>query len=164
MEQHKAYLACGCFWGVQYYFDKLNGVTATTVGYMGGSAETAHYPLIKAGGTEHKEVIEVIYDPAKLSYREALKFFFELHDFTQTDGQGPDIGTQYLSVVFYQNKAEQEKAEQLITYLNSLNYKVATKLEPFSNFYKAEDYHQNYYVKNGEEPYCHLPKKLNWDR
>ncbi|MEO0096124.1 MAG: peptide-methionine (S)-S-oxide reductase MsrA [candidate division WOR-3 bacterium] len=152
----KAYFAGGCFWGVEYYFDKKEGVISAVSGYMGGALENPSYQDVKTGKTGHYETVEVTYDPQKVSYEELAKLFFEIHDPTQPDGQGPDIGEQYKSVIFYNNEEERKIAERLIEILKSKGYDVVTKILPVSKFYKAEDYHQDYYEKKKQTPTCHF--------
>ncbi|MEO0095816.1 MAG: peptide-methionine (S)-S-oxide reductase MsrA [candidate division WOR-3 bacterium] len=155
----KAYFAGGCFWGVEYYFDKKEGVISAVSGYMGGSLENPSYQDVKTGKTGHYETVEVTYDPQKVSYEELAKLFFEIHDPTQPDGQGPDIGEQYKSVIFYNDEEEKRVAERLIEILKSKGYDVVTKILPVSKFYKAEDYHQDYYERKGQQPACHFYKR-----
>lgn len=156
----KAIFAGGCFWGVEYYFQKAPGVISTEVGYTGGHKDNPTYKEVCSGTTGHVEAIEVTFDPSKTSYEDMAKLFFEIHDFTQTNGQGPDIGEQYLSEIFYFNDDQKKTDENLIKTLEDKGYKVATKLRQASTFWKAEDYHQEYYEKNGHEPYCHVRKKV----
>jgi peptide methionine sulfoxide reductase msrA/msrB len=160
VKTEKAIFAGGCFWGVEYYFQKAKGVISTEVGYIGGHTENPTYKEVCSGKTGHIEAIEVEYDPTQTSYEEMAKLFFEIHDFTQTNGQGPDIGEQYLSEIFYSDDAQKETAEKLIKILTDKGYKVATTLRKATTFWKAEDYHQEYYQKNGHEPYCHARKKV----
>ena len=155
----KAYFSGGCFWGMEYLFEHKDGVISVTSGYMGGSLPNPSYRDVTAGTTGHFETVEVVYDPTKISYEELTKFFFEIHDPTQTNGQGPDIGSQYLSAVFYQNNSELKTGQKLIGILNNKGYKIATRLLPAANFWPAEDYHQNYYDRKEQKPYCHLYKK-----
>lgn len=156
----KAYFASGCFWGTEYYFMKANGVTHTTVGFMGGHVDNPSYEQVCQKNTGHLETTEVEYDSSKTTYEELVKLFFETHDFTQTNGQGPDIGPQYLSCIFYSNEAEKEIALKYINLLEAKGYKVATMLKPASKFWKAEEYHQQYYEHKGTKPYCHVYKKI----
>lgn len=156
----KAYFASGCFWGTEYYFMKAQGVKHTAVGFMGGHVDNPTYKQVCEKNTGHLEVTEVEYDTSKTSYDELVKLFFETHDFTQTNGQGPDIGPQYLSCIFYTDDAEKEIAQKYIDILISKGYKVATMLKPISDFWKAEDYHQQYYEHKGAKPYCHFYKKI----
>ncbi|MEO0185991.1 MAG: peptide-methionine (S)-S-oxide reductase MsrA, partial [candidate division WOR-3 bacterium] len=146
-------------WGVEYYFEKKGGVISAVSGYMGGSLKDPSYQDVKTGKSGHYETVEVTYNPEKISYEELAKLFFEIHDPTQPDGQGPDIGEQYKSVLFYNDEAEKKIAEKLIAILKSKGYNIVTKILPVSNFYKAEDYHQDYYEKKGQQPVCHIYKK-----
>jgi peptide methionine sulfoxide reductase msrA/msrB len=162
MNTRNAYFASGCFWGTEYFFMKAGGVTATTVGFMGGHLPHPTYKQVCTGETGHLECVEVTYDTTLTTYENLVKLFFETHDFTQTNGQGPDIGPQYLSSIFYRNKEEKETAEKYISLLEAQGYQVATQLTPASTFWKAEDYHQQYYEHKGTHPYCHSYKKI-WD-
>ncbi|QEN03845.1 bifunctional methionine sulfoxide reductase B/A protein [Thiospirochaeta perfilievii] len=155
-----AYFAGGCFWGVEHLFQKQDGVYLVTSGYMGGVTNNPSYQDVCTGKTGHLEVVKVSYDPKIISYRELVQFFFEIHDSTQKNGQGPDIGPQYLSAIFYSNKEEFETAVKVINLLKSKGYDVATELFEASKFWKAEEYHQDYYQKNNKEPYCHTYKKI----
>ena len=157
---HKAYFASGCFWGTEYWFMKAEGVKATAVGFMGGTVNNPTYLQVKTGTTGHLECVEVEYDITKTSYENLVKLFFETHDFTQTDGQGPDIGSQYFSCIFYTNEEEKETAGTYIRYLEEKGYRVATQLQPASAFWIAEDYHQQYYEHKGTQPYCHSYRKI----
>ena len=156
----KAIFAGGCFWGVEYYFQKAKGVISTEVGYTGGHTDNPTYKEVCSHTTGHIEATQVTFDPAQTSYEELAKLFFEIHDFTQTNGQGPDIGEQYLSEIFYIDDNQKATAEKLIRVLTDKGYKVATTLRKATTFWKAEDYHQQYYQKNGHEPYCHVRKKV----
>jgi peptide methionine sulfoxide reductase msrA/msrB len=160
LTSEKVYFASGCFWGTEYHFMKAAGVKATAVGFMGGHIERPTYKQVCTGETGHLECVEVEYDATKTSYENLVKLFFETHDFTQTNGQGPDIGTQYVSCLFYNSEQEKVVAEKYIRLLSSKGYKVATKLQPVAVFWKAEDYHQQYYEHKGTQPYCHVYKKL----
>ncbi len=155
-----AYFAGGCFWGTEYLFAKAPGVLSTTVGYMGGYTENPTYKEVCAGNTGHYETNEIKYDTTQTSYENMVKLFFEIHDFTQTNGQGPDIGEQYLSVIFYQNEWQRAIAEKCIKMLTEKGYKVATLLRPAPVFWEAEDYHQDYYEHKGTTPYCHAYRKI----
>lgn len=156
----KAYFASGCFWGTEYYFMKAKGVKHTAVGFMGGHVENPTYRQVCEKNTGHLETTEVEYDITKTSYEDLVKLFFETHDFTQTNGQGPDIGPQYLSCIFYSTPEEKEIAKKYINILTEKGYKVATMLKPLSPFWKAEEYHQQYYEHKGDTPYCHVYKKI----
>ncbi len=151
----KAYFAGGCFWGVEYYMEKLPGVFSVTSGYMGGHKDNPTYEEVCSGRFGHVEVVEVSYNPYKVTFEELTKRFFEIHDPTQTDGQGPDIGEQYLSVIFYRNEDEKATAEIVIELLEKKGLKVATTLKKQETFWPAEEYHQNYYNRKGTLPYCH---------
>ena len=156
----KAFFAAGCFWGVEHHFKKVKGVFETRVGYSGGNVKNPSYEQVCAGTTGHKETVEVLYDPTTVSYEELVKTFFEIHDFTQKNGQGPDIGEQYKSYIFNLNEKQKEIAQSIIDTLKSRSYKVATKVEKGKNFYPAIDYHQDYYSKNNKAPYCHNRKDI----
>jgi peptide methionine sulfoxide reductase msrA/msrB len=155
-----AIFAAGCFWGVEYYFKKLKGVVNTQVGYTGGTKENPTYEEVCAHVTGHYEAIQVEYYDGFLTYEDLIKYFFEIHDFTQKDGQGPDIGQQYESVIFYNNEEEKKTAEKIIKILKGKAYTVATQQKKASKFWPAEEYHQEYYKKNGKMPYCHTYKKI----
>jgi peptide methionine sulfoxide reductase msrA/msrB len=156
----KAYFASGCFWGTEYWFMKAAGVKATAVGFMGGNVGNPTYPQVKTGATGHLECVEVEYDIIQTSYESLVKLFFETHDFTQTNGQGPDIGSQYLSCLFYRDEGEKAVAETCIRHLEEKGYKVATLLRPAATFWIAEDYHQQYYEHKGTQPYCHSYREV----
>lgn len=155
----RAYFAGGCFWGVEYYMEKIDGVIEVVSGYMGGHVEDPTYRDITTGTTGHYESVEVTYDDRKTNFEELAKEFFEIHDPTQANGQGPDIGEQYKSVVFYSNDEEKVITEKLIEILKSKGYNVATVIKQVAEFYDAEDYHQNYYENKGSLPYCHGKQK-----
>lgn len=155
----RAIFAGGCFWGVEHLMQQQDGVLSVESGYMGGSVENPTYEQVKAHETGHAEVVEVIYDPKKVDYETLAKLFFEIHDPTQTDGQGPDLGDQYRSEIFYISPQQRAIAEQLIATLEAKGYSVATKLTPATTFYRAEEYHQDYYQHKGTEPYCHFRVK-----
>lgn len=156
----KAIFAAGCFWGVEHFFKNAPGVVETNVGYTGGKTENPTYEEVCSGKTGHFEAIEVLFDPEKTNFKELAKLFFEIHDFTQTNGQGPDIGEQYLSKIFYIDKEQKSTSEDLIRELNGKGFTVNTELLSASTFWKAEDYHQDYYNKTGKTPYCHFRKKI----
>lgn len=155
----RAVFAGGCFWGVEYHLQQADGVIAAASGYTGGRTANPTYREVCAGNTGHREAVEVLFDPKATSYETLLKLFFEIHDPTQTDGQGPDLGPQYRSAVFYRNDEQKAVAEKWIGILRLKGYKVATELEPAGKFYPAEEYHQDYYFKSGKRPYCHIPVK-----
>ncbi|OQB21611.1 MAG: Peptide methionine sulfoxide reductase MsrA [candidate division BRC1 bacterium ADurb.Bin183] len=154
-----AVFAAGCFWGVEYHFQKAPGVISTSVGYTGGIKPNPTYQDVCAGETGHAEAIEVVFDPAKTSFENLARLFFEIHDPTQVDRQGPDIGEQYRSAIFYKNEEQKKTAERLIEMLKQKGLRVATKIEPDAPFWRAEDYHQKYYEKKRQKPYCHIYQK-----
>jgi len=156
----RAIFASGCFWGTEYYLKKAKGVKTTSVGYIGGHIENPTYEQVCSGTTGHAEAVEVIFDPSKTSYEELTRLFFETHDFTQVNRQGPDIGEQYRSVIFYADDEQMQIAENLIKLLQDKGFKVATQLEPAAEFYPAEKYHQDYYNKTGGTPYCHIKREV----
>lgn len=162
LDTEEAIFAAGCFWGVEYYFERLPGVLKTEVGYSGGQTNHPTYKQICNENTGHFEVIRVVYDPTKINYEALTQFFFEIHDPCQHDGQGPDRGHQYLSVIFYYNATQKKTAEQLIKFLESQGNKIATKILPVTIFWRAEEYHQRYYDKQSKLPYCHRYEKRNW--
>ncbi|MDD2829804.1 MAG: peptide-methionine (S)-S-oxide reductase MsrA [Sulfuricurvum sp.] len=151
----KAYYAGGCFWGVEYYLEKLRGVKEVHSGFMGGKVKNPTYYEVVQGGTGHLETVEVTYDPSLISYETLTKAFFEIHDPTQRDGQGPDIGERYHSAIFVGDETQRRIALSLIQQLRSYGYDVATKIVPTGPFYPAEEYHQDYYAKHHKAPYCH---------
>lgn len=151
----KAIFAGGCFWGVEYYMQKINGVKNVVSGYTGGHTEDPSYEDISYKNTGHYEAVEITYDPALVNFEILAKTFFEIHDPTQKNGQGPDIGKQYRSAIFYQDKEQEAVSEKLISRLKNKGYKVVTKVLPSVQFYKAEEYHQDYYLRKGSLPYCH---------
>jgi len=151
----KAYFAGGCFWGVEYYLEKISGVKEVISGFMGGHVKNPKYKEVIRKKTGHLETVKVLYDPSKVSYEALAKTFFEIHDPTQKNGQGPDIGSQYLSAVFVNDQAEKKTIEKLIKILEEKGLKVATKILPKVPFYSAEEYHQNHYERKGGTPYCH---------
>ncbi len=160
IKTERAIFASGCFWGVEYHFNKEKGVIEATSGYTGGHVKNPTYEQVCTGKTGHAEAVEILFDPTKTDYETLLKLYFETHDFTQIGGQGPDIGDQYRSVIFYVDDKQKATAEKLIRILEGKNYKVATKLEKAGIFYPAENYHQDYYFKKGGTPYCHSKKKV----
>jgi peptide methionine sulfoxide reductase msrA/msrB len=155
-----AIFASGCFWGTEYYLKKAKGVKSTTVGYIGGHVKNPTYEQVCTGTTGHAEAVEVVFDPSVTNYEELTRLFFETHDFTEVNRQGPDIGEQYRSVIFYTDEKQKQIAEKLIGELKDKGYKVATKLEKAGEFYTAEKYHQDYYFKTGGTPYCHIKREV----
>lgn len=156
----KVYFSSGCFWGTEYYFMKAPGVVETKVGYMGGHKENPTYENVINGNTGHFESIEVTYDPSVITYGDLVRLFYETHDFTQLNGQGPDIGPQYLSNIFYMDDEQKAIAEKYTNLLLKMGYEVATMIVPATKFWEAEDYHQQYYEKKGGSPYCHVYTKI----
>ena len=143
-----AVLACGCFWGPEKKFGSLNGVYKTEVGYCGGKTGNTTYKEVCSGETNHAEVVKINFDPKIISYEEILNFFFEIHDPTTLNSQGPDFGTQYRSEIFYLNEKQKNIAQKLIDAENlKLSGKVVTKLSPLKNYSTAEEYHQKYLEK-----------------
>lgn len=153
-------LASGCFWGTEYFLKRIDGVLSTTVGYTGGHVENPSYEEVCGKRTGHYEACLVEYDPKRTTAEEVLRTFFETHDPTQANGQGPDIGPQYRSAVFYQNDAQRDLTQSLIGLLTAKGLKVATEVLPAQAFYSAEGYHQDYYDIKGGTPYCHGYRKL----
>lgn len=151
----EAYFAGGCFWGVEHFFEQQEGVLSAVSGFMGGELKNPSYQEVIRGNTGHLEVVQVTYDANIVNYTDLTKYFFEIHDPTQANGQGPDIGEQYLSAVFYKNKDEKKIVNNLIDILKNKGYAVVTKVLPARFFWKAETYHQDYYKKNKKQPYCH---------
>ncbi len=156
----RAIFASGCFWGTEFYFQSAPGVISTTVGFTGGHVDNPTYKQVCTDLTGHAEAVEVVYNPSKTSYEELAKLFFETHDFTQLNRQGPDIGTQYRSAIFYLNDEQKQIANRLVEELRKKGYDVKTQIVPADKFWPAEDYHQDYYQKTGKLPYCHTYKKI----
>lgn len=148
--------ACGCFWGTQHHFQKQKGVQKTLAGYTGGEEAFPTYADVRDHKTHHVEAIIVEYNPEEVSYESLCKLFFEIHDPAQTDGVGPDIGSQYRSCIFYRDENQKTTAERVIQILRDKGDEVNTLLLPEEPFYIGEAYHQNYYEKTGGEPYCHM--------
>lgn len=155
----RAFFAGGCFWGVEHFLKEISGVISTRVGYMGGHVANATYEEVCTGKTDHAEVVEVVFDPDRTSYETVLKEFLEIHDPTQKMRQGPDVGSQYRSAIFYLNENQQRKGEEVLSFLKKRGLQVATELLPARPFYEAEEYHQHYYRKTGGSPYCHTRVK-----
>ena len=151
-----ATLGGGCFWCTEAVFLEIEGVTKVVPGYSGGDVKNPTYKQVTTGITGHAEVIQVTFDPEVLTYQEVLEIFFTMHDPTQLNRQGADIGTQYRSVVFYHSEAQKKTAEAFIAEMkatNIFNLPIVTQLEPFKEFYEAEDYHKNYYERNKNQGY-----------
>ena len=153
-------VAAGCFWGVEHYLKKLDGVLLAESGYCGGDKPYPSYKEVCTGKTDYLEVVRIIFDTTKISLDSVLKYFFEIHDFEQTDGQGPDIGKQYKSAIFCYNDSQKQVANKIVLELNNMGYKVATDIRDMKPYYVAEEYHLDYYNKNGSTPYCHRPRKI----
>ncbi len=152
-----AIFAGGCFWGVEHFFQKQAGVTEVISGYTGGKTENPSYQEICEQKTGHVEAVQISYDEKLTSYETLARLFFNIHDPTQKNGQGPDLGPQYLSVAYYGDAKEQQILKKLLQELKGKGYKnVQTKLVKRTIFYRAEDYHQNYYKRTGKQPYCHI--------
>jgi peptide methionine sulfoxide reductase msrA/msrB len=152
---HRAFFAGGCFWGVEHLFKEIPGVISTTVGYMGGEFVKPTYEDVCTGKTGHAESLEVIFDPEAVTFEEIARVFFEIHDPSQKDRQGPDVGSQYRSAIFYLTEEQKQTAEKLADILRDSGLDVYTQLMPASRFYPAEDYHQDYYERTHHSPYCH---------
>lgn len=154
-----AILAGGCFWGMEDLIRKLDGVIETRVGYTGGALSNPDYKRVKTGSTGHAEAIRIEFDPAAISYRRLLEFFFQIHDPTQKNGQGNDIGTQYRSAIFPLDEAQRNEAERIIAEIDASGRwpgKVATRIEPAGPWWDAEEYHQDYLEKYPEGYTCHF--------
>lgn len=150
-----AIFAGGCFWGVEYFLQKAPGVVSVTSGYTGGHVRNPSYREVCTGNTGHAEAVKIVYDPAKTSYEKLLRLFLEIHDPTQVGRQGPDIGEQYRSEIFYLNDEQKRIAGANLDLLRKKGMKIATALTKASEFFDAEKYHQDYYFNNGKVPYCH---------
>jgi peptide methionine sulfoxide reductase msrA/msrB len=150
-----AIFASGCFWGTEYFFEKEEGVISTQVGYIGGHKENPTYKEVCAHTTGHAEAVRVVYDPSKTDYETLCKLFYETHDPTQLNRQGPDIGDQYRTEVFYLNDEQKAVAEKLTNILIDKGVDVVTKITKATKFWEAEAYHEHYYTGNGGTPYCH---------
>jgi len=165
MSTKKAILAGGCFWGMEDLFRKQNGVVGTRVGYTGGTIKNPDYTIVKTGSSGHAEAIEVEYDPDTTDFAELLEFFFQMHDPATKDRQGNDKGTQYRSAIFYTDEEQKRVAEELIAEIDRQDFlpggKIVTEIVPVQEFYEAEDFHQDYLVKNPGGYTCHFVRP-NW--
>lgn len=153
-----ATLGTGCFWCTEAIFQQLKGVLKATSGYSGGEQSNPTYKDVSTGTTGHAEVIQVVYDPAEITFDELLEVFWQTHDPTTLNRQGNDVGPQYRSVIFYHNDEQKEKADKYKKELNesgAFAKPIVTEISPYTAFYKAEDYHQDYYNNNGSQPYCY---------
>lgn len=150
-----AFFAGGCFWGVEHLLQGIDGVSTVHSGYMGGQTENPTYQEVCSGTTGHTETVRVTYDPTRVSFETLAKAFFEIHDPTQVNRQGPDVGTQYRSAIFYENDEQKAKTEELIGILESKGLKVATEVAPAGVFWPAEAYHQDYFERNDAGHACH---------
>jgi methionine-S-sulfoxide reductase len=154
-----ATLGGGCFWCLEAIYKQVDNIISVESGYAGGKTVNPSYKDVCTGLTGHAEVVQIKYNADKISYKEILEIFFSIHDPTTLNRQGNDIGTQYRSVIFYHNDVQKKIAEDIINKLNSEHIwtnPIVTELSPYTNFYKAEDYHQNYYFNNSQQPYCQI--------
>ncbi len=158
-ETAKAYFAGGCFWGVEHLLQQTEGVLSVRSGYMGGSVDNPTYEQVCTGRTGHAETVEVEFDLSKTDFETLAKLFFEIHDPTQMNRQGPDVGDQYRSAIFYVNEEQRRITEKLIDLLKTNGYQVVTEIVQADKFWPAEEYHQNYYQRTGKQPYCHVYTK-----
>lgn len=160
-----ATLAGGCFWCIEVPFEQLAGVASVTSGYAGGDTENPTYEEVCTGETGHTEVVQIRYDPDEIAYEDLLRVFFTLHDPTQLNRQGPDVGTQYRSAIYYHDEEQREAAERVIAEFEesgTFDDDIVTEVSPLDTFYEAEEYHQNYFEKNPDDAYCtvHINPKL----
>jgi peptide-methionine (S)-S-oxide reductase len=154
-----ATLGGGCFWCLEAVYDELKGVKSVVSGYSGGTVPNPTYEQVCSGTTGHAEVVQVTFDPQEISYREILEVFFQIHDPTTLNRQGADVGTQYRSVIFCHDKEQEATAEEMIEELEASGKwrdPIVTEVEPLEAFYRAEDYHQEYYQRNQNQPYCRV--------
>lgn len=152
-------LAGGCYWCVEAIYEQLDGVTSAVSGYAGGKTPNPTYEQVSNGSSGYAEVVQITYDKSKTNLDEILKIFFTVHDPTTLNRQGADVGTQYRSAIFYKNDVQKKAAQSLIAALTkakAYNKPIVTTLEPLAKFYKAEDYHQDYYQNNKNQPYCEM--------
>lgn len=159
MKNETATLGGGCFWCTEAIFRRLKGVKSVTSGYSGGAVENPTYEMVSSGSTGHFEVIQIEFDPSEISFDKILEVFWHTHDPTTLNRQGNDVGTQYGSVIFYHSDKQKDEAERLRNKLDNekiFRSRIVTQILPFSKFYKAEDYHKDYFEKHGDLPYCSL--------
>ncbi|MHC1704291.1 MAG: peptide-methionine (S)-S-oxide reductase MsrA [Tenuifilaceae bacterium] len=152
-------LGAGCFWCVEAIYDRLNGVISVTSGYSGGQVENPTYAAVCTGETGHAEVVQIVFDPKIIPFAKVLEIYFKTHDPTTINRQGADIGTQYRSVIFYHNEEQKKVAQEVKEMLNKSGIwsdPIATSIDPITNFYKAENYHQDYFANNAKQPYCQM--------
>jgi len=157
MSKETATLAGGCFWCIEAVFEELRGVERVVSGYAGGTVPNPSYELVCTGTTGHAEVVQVTFDAAEISFAELLEVFFTIHDPTTPDRQGPDVGSQYRSAIFYHSPEQRAAAERVIAELSSAGIweaPIVTQVAPLTAFYPAEGYHQQYYERNPNQPYC----------
>jgi peptide-methionine (S)-S-oxide reductase len=162
---HKlAVFGAGCFWGVESAFRAIEGVVDVAVGYAGGTVPKPNYRTVCSGKTGHAEVVQVEYDPARVSFEQLLEVFWQIHDPTTLNRQGPDVGTQYRSIVFYSDEHERKAAEESkrrLAQSGKLGRPVVTQIVPAAEFYRAEEYHQRYYERMGIAPSCGIPGRVD---
>ncbi len=156
----EAIFAGGCFWGVEYYMKRSEGVISIESGYTGGSVIDPKYLEVKSGSTGHAEAVRIKYDDTKTNYETLLKLFMEIHDPTQLNGQGYDLGTQYRSELYYADQEQKETIDKIISILRDKGMDIVTRVCPQGVFYRAEEYHQDYYDQKGTLPDCHSRKRL----
>jgi methionine-S-sulfoxide reductase len=159
-----AYLSGGCFWGMEELVRQIPGVQGTEVGYTGGETPNATYDIVKTGRSGHAESLKIVFDPKRLTYRHLLFEFFRMHNPTTKNRQGNDIGTQYRSAIFYTNEEQKRTAEEVIRTVESSGEwqaKIVTEVVPFKEFYRAEEYHQDYLVKHPQGYTCHYIRRMN---
>ena len=155
----KATLGGGCFWCLDAIYRNVIGVDSVVSGYAGGTAESPSYEQVSSSTTGHAEVVQITFDPQKITYQELLELFFHIHDPTTKDRQGNDVGSQYRSIILYHSEDQRKTAEIVIEQITQeavYEAPIVTELVPFESFYPAEDYHQNYFAQNPDQPYCQL--------
>ncbi len=158
----RAYFAGGCFWGVEYWMERVPGVLSVVSGYMQGRVDSPRYEDVCRQDTGHAEAVEVTYDPVRTDFETLAKLFFEIHDPTQVDRQGPDVGHSYRSGIYTVDGEQERVARALIARLRGMGLDVATEVEPAKTFWPAEGYHQDYYRRRGDKPYCHIREPIDW--